>query len=178
MKKFLMILATIIYVALVGNCAFAEEDFSPGGGFKAKRQEMRQNFKEQTKQKRKELKNRLNLSEEQKAKAKAIREEARPRIQPIVEKMKAKKQEIMELRQSGATKEEVKNKADELKSLREQANEIRSENVKKFEAILDPQQKTDFQSFKSEIKQKRKQMRTKFKEKRKNRLKHQHMQMD
>lgn len=60
------------------------------------------------------LEERLNLTDEQKEKAKAIREEGREKLKPIMK---------------------------EMKELREKADKIRKENMKEFEDILTPEQK-------------------------------------
>lgn len=180
MKKFLMMLTTIIYVFMAGNCAFAQN--SPenhnSSGILNKKQKMHQKHKEKFKQKKQEIKNRLNLTEEQKAKAKVIHEEAKPKIKPIIEKMRKKIGEIQQLKQSGASREEIMKKVEEIKALKQEANQIRKKNVEKFESILTPEQKAEFEKIKSEIEQKREQMRNKLKEQREKRIQKHKMEMN
>ena len=61
----------------------------------------------------------LDLSDEQKAKAKEIREQSRKQIEPLMKEMKA---------------------------LREKMDKIREADMKKFEALLTPEQKTKLEA--------------------------------
>ena len=70
----------------------------------------------------------LNLTAEQETKAKALREDGHKKMKPLIEEMK-----------------NTKTKMDEL----------RKENMKAFEEILTPEQKTEFEKFKAEKKQDR-----------------------
>lgn len=179
MKKFLTLLIALGFLIISGNYALAEDNFSTErqGHFK-NRKEKRQEHRKHFKKKRQEVKERLHLTEEQKTRARAIHEEARPKIKPIVEKIRAKKREIIEMKQSGATREEMHQKIREIKSLISEANEIREENIKKFESILDAQQKAEFEKIKAEVKEKREQMRSKMHERMNNRLHPEHMEME
>ncbi len=140
MKRVIALLAAGIVILSAGSYACAE-----GHDFKQKRQQIKQ-----------ELRERLNLTPEQQEQAKQIRENAKPEIAPVIEQIKQKKQEIKEMKQTDASSEELKEKREEIKSLRQKANAIRKENMQKFESILNPEQKTEFNRFKEEMKQKRK----------------------
>ena len=61
----------------------------------------------------------LNLTDEQKAKAKEIREQSRKEIEPLMK---------------------------EMKTIREKMDKIREADMKKFEAILTPEQKAKFEA--------------------------------
>ncbi|HSA06727.1 MAG TPA: Spy/CpxP family protein refolding chaperone [Candidatus Gastranaerophilales bacterium] len=161
MKKLFTLSSSTVFVLvllLVGNFASAQKnpDMERYG-------KMKQEHKEKFKEKKDEIQNRLNLTEEQKAQAKKFHEEARPEIKPVVEKIKAKRQEIIEMKKSGASQEQLKAKMEEMKPLIDEANRIREKNAQKFESILTPEQKVEFQKIKEEVKQKREQMKEKMK---------------
>ena len=67
----------------------------------------------------------LNLTEEQQAKAKEMRQNAREKIKPLI---------------------------DERKAIREKMDSIRKENMKAFEELLTPEQKATFEKIKAERK--------------------------
>ena len=69
----------------------------------------------------------LNLTDEQKAKAKEMRQSAREKMKPIL---------------------------DEMKKLRTQLDTIRKDNMKEFEDILTPEQKATFEKIKASRKAK------------------------
>lgn len=68
----------------------------------------------------------LGLTEEQKAQADKIRKEGREKVKPVMEEMKA---------------------------LREKADQLREENMKEFEKILTPEQKAKLEQIKAERKE-------------------------
>jgi len=158
MKRVIALLTAGVIILSAASYACAEEK-----SFDAEHK----NVKERFKQNKEELRQRLNLTTEQQEKAKQIRENARPVIKPLFEQIHQKKQEIRELRQSGATREELQPKIDEIKSLRQKADALRKENMQKFEAILTPEQKAEFNKFKEEKKQKWQEHKGKRKEHRK-----------
>ena len=163
MKKIVVLMAAVMFTSLVGNYVYAE-DVSNEARHKPK---FHQKHMEHFKQKREELREKLNLTEEQKEKAKQLRMEARPAIKPIIEKLRQEKHELREMQKSGASKEELKTKIEKIKSLRQEANKIREKNMKKFEAILDSQQKAEFKKHKKEMEKNKE----KFRQKRKEELK-------
>lgn len=73
----------------------------------------------------------LNLTDEQRAKAKEMRQQAREKIKPLI---------------------------DEMKEIRKKMDTIRQENMKAFEEILTPEQKETFAKIKTERKAKFKKM--------------------
>ena len=95
----------------------------------------------------------LNLTEEQIEKANEIRKESRQKMKPIRREMHNIKNEIWEVRESDElTIEEKDAKIEqlvkEMKELRTKANEIRQEDMKKFESILTKKQKKELDNFK------------------------------
>ena len=72
------------------------------------------------------LADKLKLTEEQRAKAKQMREDSRKKIKPLMK---------------------------ELKEIRKKIDDIRKENMKDFEEILTPEQKAEFEKHKLERKE-------------------------
>ncbi len=97
---------------------------------------------------------RLNLTEDQKTKAKELRMQGHEKIKPIVTQIKAKKAEIEAIKACNLTQEETDKKIAPLKAdlqkLKAEAKKIREQNMKEFEAILTPEQKTEFAKMKEE----------------------------
>lgn len=98
---------------------------------------------------------RLNLSDKQKEKAKALHEKGREQIHPVMEKIKAKNQELKEIKSSTnldetAKQEKISKIKSEIKALDRQAREIRKENSAEFEKILNKKQKKELEKMKSE----------------------------
>lgn len=92
---------------------------------------------------------RLNLTDEQKAKAKELREQGFEQMKPIMEKIKEKQKEAFELQKNGDTAqlEQVKK---QLGTLKHEAHELRMQNMKKFEGLLTAQQKKELKKMKDE----------------------------
>lgn len=96
----------------------------------------------------------LKLTDEQKAKAKEIRMKGHEEMKPIMEKIKAKRQQIDTIRKSRiAVQEQEKQIAavrEELKVLKKQAHELRIKNMQEFESILTTKQKKTLEKMKKE----------------------------
>jgi Spy/CpxP family protein refolding chaperone len=98
----------------------------------------------------------LNLTEEQKATLKQNREESKKKMKPIMKKMSKKKYEIDKVMLSNASKlekiEKIEKIKAEMKVLKIQADQIRREDMKKFESVLTDEQKAKFEEIKKEKK--------------------------
>jgi|GEM_PF-311524 len=96
----------------------------------------------------------LGLSEEQKAKAREIREKGREEIKPVFEKMKAKNDEIAAVAKSRITAEAQQEKIEKLQkemiTLKEEADKLRKKNMAEFEKILTSKQKKTLEEMKAE----------------------------
>ncbi len=105
-------------------------------------------------QMRREFEKRLNLSEKQKAKAKAIHQQGREQMKPIILQIEFKRQEIEAVRRSRLAEraqiEKITKLEDEIKKLEKQAREIRKKNTHDFEKILNKEQKTELEKMKAE----------------------------
>lgn len=75
--------------------------------------------------------------------------------------MKAKKEQIREIKKSDLSQEQKAKKIEplkkDLKKLKQEARKIRMENTKEFEAILTPEQKAEFEKIKQEGRERAKQ---------------------
>ena len=102
------------------------------------------------------LDEKLKLTEEQKKQAHDIRMDGHKKIKPVFEKIKTTNEEIKKVHESDLSAEQKDKKIcaleKELLTLKQQARRIRIENTKQFEAILTPEQKTEFENMKKEFK--------------------------
>lgn len=101
----------------------------------------------------------LSLTEAQKAQAKELRMKGHDKIKPVMEKMKAKHEQIRKIEEDTALTAEQKAKKTEalkadMKKLKGQAKTIRQENMKEFEALLTDEQKAKFEQIKQEGREK------------------------
>lgn len=120
MNKFLLTtaLSTVIAFSAYSN-AFAEAAANPAEPVQ-QAEKMPKQHKEMRKRPEPEKMDKfLDLTDEQKAKAKEIREESRKEIEPLMK---------------------------EMKTLREKMDKIREADMKKFEAILTPEQKAKLEA--------------------------------
>lgn len=97
---------------------------------------------------------RLNLTEEQKAKAEALRQKGHEEMKPIMEKIKLKKQEIEAVKLSRIStqmqEEKIAQLKKEIQELKGQARELHQQNMKDFEAILTKKQQKELKKMKEE----------------------------
>ena len=113
---------------------------------------------EQMKQIRKAHENafeqKLGLSEVQKLKARELRKSGHEKIKPLMEQIRAKKQEAEKIRRSDLTVQAQEEKLTaidkELQVLEKQMQQIRKQNMKDFEAILNKDQKKTLKNMKKE----------------------------
>lgn len=101
-----------------------------------------------------EFEQRLKLTDEQKAKAKELREQGFEKMKPVMEKMKEKRAEIEAVKLSKISTEAQKEKIDQLHkeigALKQEAHRLRMENMKNFEAILTKSQLKELKKMKEE----------------------------
>lgn len=108
--------------------------------------------------KKAEFEKRLNLTEEQKQTIEANKIKDREKMAPIMKDIREKQKSFRaidtnpDLTAEQKQKEKQKVKA-EIKALKVQADNCRKENMKNFENVLTPQQKTEFEKIKKEQKQ-------------------------
>lgn len=103
---------------------------------------------------KRDFEKRLNLSDKQKEKAKAIHQEGREQMRPIIMQIQAKRQEIDAIKRSKlaerAQQERISQLEEEIAGLNKQAREIRKKNTQDFEKILNKKQKAELEKMKAE----------------------------
>jgi hypothetical protein len=96
----------------------------------------------------------LGLTEEQKSKAKELRQKGHTEIKPIIEQLQSKKQEAKMVKLSRmsvqAQEEKLAVLDKEIQDLEKKANTIRNKNMKEFESILTARQKKILKDMKKE----------------------------
>lgn len=101
-----------------------------------------------------EFEQRLKLTDEQKAKAKELREQGFEKMKPLIEKMKEKRAEIEAVKLSRISVEAQNEKIEQLKreigALRNEMHRLRMENMKNFEALLTKSQLKELKKMKEE----------------------------
>lgn len=100
--------------------------------------------------KRAEFENRLQLTDEQKAKAKALREQGRKDMEPVMNELRIKHQEMKKLKEANAPKEDFDKLRAEVQVLHKKMHEQRMKNMKDFEAILTKKQLKELNKIKEE----------------------------
>lgn len=97
---------------------------------------------------------RLKLTDEQKAKAKEIRQRGHEQMKPIIEKLKEKRMEIEAVKRSRMAaqmqQEKIAELQKEIRALKHAAHELRMQNMKEFEAILTKKQLKELRKMKEE----------------------------
>lgn len=105
-----------------------------------------------------EIDARLKLTEDQKKAVEQNRQEGRQKMKPVFDQLRAKRAKIEEINASCQNQcekdKQITQIKSELKDLKAQAECIRKENMQKFEAILTPAQKCEFEKIKQEHRQK------------------------
>ena len=142
MKKLLIILGIVIYTTVVCQAAEQRQFDAPKLPMTA----------EEKAQKEAAFDKRLGLTEEQKIQAKAIRQSGFEQIKPVVDKIRAKKQDkdMLKRSNSGFRDEKVIKLDNEIKNLEKRAHNIRKENMKEFESILTSEQRNTLREMKQE----------------------------
>lgn len=101
-----------------------------------------------------EFEKRLKLTDEQKAKAEALRKKGFEEMKPIMDKMQQKREEIDSVVKSKLTEEAKREKMDQLHkemgALKRGAHELRMQNMKEFESILTKKQLKELKKMKDE----------------------------
>ena len=156
MKKLLIMTCAICFLA--GGVNAATNEGIQGNLDNKPQFERKMPNPEQMKQMRKAhdaaFEQKLGLTEVQKLKARELRKNGHEKMKPVMEQIKVKKQEAEKIRNSKLTvqaQEEQLTVIDkDLAVLQKQANEIRKQNMKDFEAILTKDQKKTLKNMKKE----------------------------
>lgn len=101
-----------------------------------------------------EFEKRLKLTDEQKAKAEAIRKKGFEQMQPLMAKMKEKKDEIEGIKKSKLLERDKQAQIEQLHkeigALKRGMHELRMQNMKEFESILTSKQLKELKKMKEE----------------------------
>ena len=159
MKK-LLILASLAALSCVATYA-ADTEFTQPVTTKVKLQSEKPNFQHAKppmnpdfNRKREEFEKKLKLTDEQKIKAKELHKESFEKMKPTMEQMKTKRQEFDKIKNSdldeNAKQEKIRELHKEIRTLDRQAHEIRQQNMKDFEGLLDKKQTKTLNKMKKE----------------------------
>lgn len=151
MKKLLILAGVLVFATSV--VSFADTNVNSTPTVNVNKQYRKMPPKGPDFQKRRaEFEKRLNLTDEQKQKAEELHKQGFEKMKPIMEKMKEKQKEIFALK--GKTDEQSVQQRENLKkqigALREEAREIKKQNMKDFENILTKKQKKELEKIKKE----------------------------
>lgn len=106
------------------------------------------------KKKQAEFEKRLKLTDEQKVKAKELRQKGHEEMKPIIEKIKEKHAQIETVKLSRisvqAQEEKIQQLKKEIGALKREAHELRMKNMKEFESILTKKQLKELEKIKKE----------------------------
>lgn len=159
MKKSL-ILASVAALMLSSTMSFADTTPTLNNNNKKPECTCKKGPKAPKQVKRQTLDEKLKLTDEQKKQAHEVRMKGHEKIKPVIEKMKAKHDEIKKVLDSNLSDEQKEKKINALErdllTLKQQARKIRTDNMKDFEAILTPEQKAEFDKMKKEAREKHK----------------------
>ena len=97
-----------------------------------------------------EFEQRLNLTDEQKKKAEQLRKDGFEKAKPVMEKIKEKKQEAYKLKTQGSDSAKLEELNKQIQALKKEAHEMRMQNMKDFESILDKKQLKELNTMKEE----------------------------
>ena len=151
MKKFLIMACAMCVLTGIATAAEpVKQDFAKKGA----PQQVMPNPEQIRKAHENAFEQKLGLTEVQKLKARELRKNGHEKIKPVMEDIRVKKQEAEAIRNSKLTTEAKEEKLTvidkDLDALRKQANEIRKQNMKDFEAILTKDQKKTLKNMKKE----------------------------
>ena len=158
MKKLLIITCAMCVLGGASNAATANVTEKTGIEKQKPQIERKAPDMEQMKRIRKAhdaaFEQKLNLTEVQKLKARELRKSGHEKIKPVMEQIKANKQEAEAIRNSKLTVEAQEEKLTvidkNLAQLEKEARDIRKQNMKDFEAILTKDQKKILKNMKKE----------------------------
>ena len=151
MKKFLTLMCAIAMSTIAINATEVAKTPSQAATVQQKMAERRI-------QQNNAFERRLELTEVQIFKARQIRQSGHEKLMPVINQIKAKKQEAEMVRRSRMAVQMQEEKLtvidNELRILEKQANDIRKSNMREFESILTRQQKRTLKQMKKEGRQK------------------------
>lgn len=154
MRKLLLTLCGVAVLSSVSSFTSAEGGYNHGKMTEEQRQKM--------KQRRTEFRKKLNLNPEQQEKMKALREASRVKMKSLHEQLRREKAKLKQLREGGASEEEIKLQRQKIHKAKARKKEIIKANFEKMQTFLTPDQQKEFNKMHEEHKKK---MKNKFKNK-------------
>lgn len=132
---------------------------------------------EEVQAKKAEIEKRLNLSEKQRKQIEKNKEKDKAKIIPIIKEIKAKNEQLHKIYKDETLSKEQKHEQaatikKDLAKLRAKADKCRKDNMKKFESVLDKNQKAEFEKIKLEQKEEMQKRKAEFEKKQ-----HQHKRL-
>jgi Spy/CpxP family protein refolding chaperone len=104
--------------------------------------------------KRQGIKNKLNLTADQQAKVRAIKEESKTELKPLMDQISVERQKLKVMLDGKADKNALHQQREKILSIRKQIQAIRKEHLAKFEHLLTPVQKAQFAQIKKQNEEK------------------------
>lgn len=154
MKKTFSLLLLLSILTLSGTTVYAEKAEAPKADTVQKDEKVEKVERPTKEEMRKQFEQRLNLSDKQKEKAKAIHNQGREEMKPIMAQIQQKHKEIEMVKLSRMAEqmqqEKIAQLTAEIHALEKQAHEIRKQNSKEFEKILNKKQKAELEVMKAE----------------------------
>lgn len=86
----------------------------------------------------------LNLSEEQTQELASIRQKYQPQIEPLMEQMRANRQEMQQMMTGNASPSDIRSKHQEISQIRQQLDNLRFESLLEMRQVLTPEQRQEF----------------------------------
>ena len=158
MKKTLLVACAMIFAA--SSAVFAADAVNPEPA-KVPVKEQECNLKTRPhhpspdfKKRQADFENRLQLTEEQKAQAEQIRKKGHEEMKPIMDQIRAKRQEAEAVKRSRMSERMQRQKLaqidKDIAKLKNEANMLRVKNMREFESILTVKQKQELKKMKEE----------------------------
>lgn len=145
-KEFALII-TVLTLGVGGTIALANSPQEPPSSLLVsettiftKEEENRLTKKDRTEQ----FQQVLNLTDEQMQQLSTIRQKYRPQMQQLREQMRTKGEELSQMMQGNASENDLRNKHQEIISLRRQMGNLRFESMLEMRKVLTPEQRQQF----------------------------------
>lgn len=145
-KEFALII-TVLTLGVGGTIALANSPQEPPSSLLVsettiftKEEENRLTRKDRTEQ----FQQVLNLTDEQMQQLSTIRQKYRPQMQQLREQMRTKGEELSQMMQGNASENDLRNKHQEIISLRRQMGNLRFESMLEMRKVLTPEQRQQF----------------------------------
>lgn len=148
MKKLIVLTGIVVFVLLLGLQGIILAQSSVTAGEK--------NSAALISHEKSENDNPLNLTAQQKEQIKALRDEEKARIRPLVSDLKAERQKLKVLRENNAKPDDINAQEAKIKFLKDKIQELRQSYETRIKNILTAEQRAKYEPRKKEFKKNRK----------------------